>query len=223
MGEAAVPASLMASSVLGGIFAPEGQNLSSFESRGQPLALAHDLRKGLGDYLQLAIEEAGKDVTVDTTVAPLPSFTGGGLPFPIGAPALDPTRRNPERRTLGAPEFPEGFMSLLTERQTGGGEGPPDDYPPDDYPPDDDEGDPRFRADPEVRARGERDEDFSIDRPPSGFGPTPSTPAGVWPDSGMSDPNWASVTEAQGDGDVTDLDQAQGAIELLMQQLRPRA
>jgi hypothetical protein len=75
----------------------------------------------------------------------------------------------------------------------GGGE----DEGPD--PPDDDEGDPRFRA-----------------------GTTPSTPAGVWPGSDMSDPNWASVTEAQGDGDVTDLDQAQGAIELLMQQLRPR-
>mgnify|MGYP001590395630 CR=1 FL=1 len=108
MGAYAVPASLIGSSLLGGLFAPEGQELSSFEGIPglDPRESLGEYKNLLNDYLQVALNEAGKPASVDTTVAPLPMIVGGGLPLTsISAPAHDPARRSPERRTLTAPDL----------------------------------------------------------------------------------------------------------------------
>mgnify|MGYP001562311192 CR=1 FL=1 len=110
---------------LGGIFAPEGQELSAFDTDAlYPPAVAENYKALLDSYLNLALSEAAKPVTMDTTMAPLPSFSGGGLPFNISAPAMDPARRNPERRTFEAPDvagaFPGWFPNAGAD---GAGEG----------------------------------------------------------------------------------------------------
>ena len=103
MGQAALPAALLGSSAIGSIFAPEGQELSSFEGRGNtdinPVNYAQGLGQTLSSFLEMAMNEAAQPVTAQTTVAPLPSFGGGGLPFDIAVPAVDPNRLNASLRT----------------------------------------------------------------------------------------------------------------------------
>ena len=66
MKAAGLPIGAAASGLLGGIFAPEGQELSSFEGTDAlyPPAVAENYKALLDSYLNLALSEAAKPVTV---------------------------------------------------------------------------------------------------------------------------------------------------------------
>ena len=187
---------------LGAIFAPEGQELSSFEEYNpeiDPRAQATDLNKYLSAYLNMALDEAREPVTSSTVVKPLPSFSGGGLPFDISAPAVDPHRQ---------------IASLRTLEPSGGQLSP---WPSPD----------------ELNRRPGTTPRRPVPRPPAsggGGGGTgggePSRPALPRPDGGQA-AMFAPAEEDSGSydlsqfsgGEPSDLDQAEGAIELLLQQL----
>ena len=219
MGAAAIP--IIASGALGamgGIFAPEGQELSSFENLPapyrdlDPAIFADALKTGLSDYLSLAVSEAGRPVTVDTTAAPLPNFSGGGLPFTISAPAMDPGRRNPTRRTFAGPEIPATFAADVRGTPTTPGPGEPGfgldlTTPPQGWPegmpwPPFNPGDFGAAADP----RAAEYASFISNNPGD--------------EGRASDALGFDTSGFAGSGDPADLDEAEGAIELLMQQIR---
>lgn len=201
MGQAALPAALLGSGALGSIFAPEGQELSSFEgvdSDISPSSNARSLGRNLQSYLDLVLSEAGRPITAQTTVAPLSSFGGGGLPFDIAAPAVDPNRLDASRRTIPGLPVEDFFHRPPT---------PSDGSPPDPGGPwTPDEGSPISTTMPVPRSRG---------------------PA--WPGSGEPVSRIMPVPNPNGperpglglvDGSTNDLDQAEGAIALLMDQLQ---
>lgn len=101
--------------LLGGLTAPEGQELQTFEGTGatDPRNMMGETRGVISDLLTALLDEAAKPTTVKTTVNPLPSFAGGGLPMAIGAMGQDPNRLNPDLRTT------PGF-SMKRRRLTGG-------------------------------------------------------------------------------------------------------
>lgn len=233
-------------SSLGAIFAPEGQELDSFQRSGvptTPVGTAQDIGRYLESYLGMALKEAGAPVTSNTTVAPLPAFSGGGLPFDISAPAVDPNRMDASRRTIPGFDIPGDF---------GDGEAFPDLSPGDSMP-----GQPPYQ-DPDAPEEGMK--------PPYRYEPIPPTKRTLGPpeedglslgpprddafdvDFGRERPGMDENTrrrlssEAEGyglgrrpgqpnpleggfdftqpgGGAVPDLDQAEGAIALLMQQL----
>lgn len=102
----ALMAGMMGSSLIGGITAPQGQQLTSFEGipGADPAEMFGETKGLLSDYLNAMITQAGQPVKLNTTVAPLPIFKGGALPTSIGATALDPNRYSPSlRETPGTP------------------------------------------------------------------------------------------------------------------------
>ena len=185
--EAGLAAATIGSTLIGGILAGDGQEVSSFEGDPEldPGMNAAQLKRGMGDYLQLAIAEAGKPDNIDTNVAPLPNFGGGGLPMNISAPAMDPARRNPERRTFAPVDIPSDFGKDLLSGNAGpvGGSAP-------------------------------GDGGVNADDPPLGW-PSPDDDLG-----GDNDPPHEPPQGSSAMTDPQSIDQAQGAIELLMQQLR---
>ena len=197
MGSAVIPA---IASGLGSIFAPEGQRLSSFENSNNanvnPAGQAANLGQYLQSYLQLAAREAGAPVTAQTTVAPLPSFGGGGLPFDIAAPAVDPNRMDASRRTI--PGLPIGDLF-----------GSPSPAPPPDGTPD--PGGP-WTPDSSEPGHGTIDWTKHHDN-----GPIDMTKL----DPGNNDQwNPGSDEPVSRTMPGPDLDQAEGAIALLMAQLQ---
>ena len=207
MGQAALPlATLGAGGLgsLGAIFAPEGQELSSFENTAtDPKNMAQFLGNELKNYLSVAMAEAGRPVTANTTVHPLPSFSGGGLPFDISAPAVDPNRLDASRRTLpgiGAYETGDGPRGPRTPFD-------PEPIPKDDPPPSEDDpptSGPYHTVNP-------------VPLNPGIFGPSVSDGIPTLGEGG--DVSGGYDLSQFGGGDLSDLDQAQGAIELLLQQL----
>jgi len=99
--EIALISSVLGGSLLGGITAPEGQELSSFEGEGEldPKIMMGGVKSQLDDLLNAVIARANEPVTLRTTVNPLPSFVGGALPMAISAPGQDANRLNPNLRT----------------------------------------------------------------------------------------------------------------------------
>ena len=187
-----LPAAVLGSSIIGGLTAPEGQELSSFEGREDgvgPTGAADEIWKHLQSYLTMALTEAQQPVGVRTTVHPLPSFSGGGLPFDIAAPAVDPNRLDASLRTLE----PSGYQTLIPEL-FGGQDWPVrDDRPPRDPRPSGDDDDP-----PVSKPRG-------VDE-----GHT---------EEGGSAASGYNLSQFGAGEDVSDVDQAQGAIDLLLEQL----
>ena len=211
MGQAALPLSMIGSAILASVTAPEGQELSSFEgtpgSITDPKPQAGNLAGYLNNYLQMSLDEATRPMTVNTTVHPLPSFSGGGLPFDIGAPAVDPNRLDASRRTTQL--YPDDSV-----RDPGGWPHNPNPQPDQDP---DEEG-PWYPGPKPIPA-------------PSGTGLQPRT---LQPRPGYSGPASDDVPtlggssddvsgqydlEQFGGGDLSDLDQAEGAIALLLKQL----
>lgn len=162
---------------LGAIFAPEGQELEGFQGKNNPNALLDRGVATLDDILQLVLSEAANPPTINTSAAPLPSFVGGGLPMTIGAPALDPNRRTPSRRSIpGLNVDPETSFRQLNQ------------YPhQNEHPIDDGGGDDD----------GGEDDGGGYGNTPFAFSPGPA----------------ASPMPVSGDPEI---DQAQGALELLM-------
>ena len=203
-------------SSLGAIFAPEGQELDSFQRSGvptTPVGTAQDIGRYLESYLGMALKEAGAPVTSNTTVAPLPAFSGGGLPFDISAPAVDPNRMDASRRTIPGFDIPGDF---------GDGEAFPDLSPGDPVP-----GQPPYQ-DPGAPGEGTKPPYRYKPIPPDGNTPTRRTLGPSEDDMfdvgfGRERPDMDGVFDftEPGGGDVSDVDQAEGAIELLLQQLGP--
>jgi hypothetical protein len=111
--EGAMIAAMLGSSVLGGIMAPEGQELTSFEGipGADPAVMFGEAKGQIGDYLGALLKLAGEPVTLNTSVAPLPAFRGGSLPMSIAAPAQDPNRTNVSRRSVPGVEIPRRTLS----------------------------------------------------------------------------------------------------------------
>lgn len=108
MGAAALPLAMIGSSAIGGLTAPEGQELQSFEgvSGADPRDAVSDFGGILADLFGASLDQVAEPVTLNTTFAPLPSYHGGGLPMPISAPAMDPNRLHPERKTIPGIQIP---------------------------------------------------------------------------------------------------------------------
>lgn len=129
-GSAALLASILGSSLIGGITAPTGQELTSFEGvpGADPAQMFGETKGLLGDYLSSLIDNAGQPVNMKTTVAPLPAFKGGALPMAIGAPAVDLNRYNPELRQTPGLQIPKRQLSVVdpsgTRRRTHYYDGP---------------------------------------------------------------------------------------------------
>ena len=200
MGQAALPAAVLGSSIIGGLTAPEGQELSSFEGRDSgvgPTGAADEIWKHLQSYLTMALTEAQQPVSVRTTVPPLPSFGGGGLPFDIAAPAIDPNRADASLRTLQ----PSGYQTLIPELFGGGGDGSDGSGGGD--------GGTGGHQPPQTRPQSDSGEEILM---------MGSSPEGV---SGTNPPQSGYNLDQFGAGEnVSDLDQAEGAIDLLLQQLQ---
>lgn len=83
-----------------GLTAPQGQKLSSFAGTDvDPTKLLSGAQTQLSSLFSDLLARAESPVEIKTTVPPLPSFVGGGLPMAIAAPAMDPNRLNPALRT----------------------------------------------------------------------------------------------------------------------------
>lgn len=95
-----------------------GQELQSFEGEGDisPVSMLRQGKGVLQDWMTATMDRAGQPVNLQTTVQPLPSFSGGGLPFSIGAPGLDPNRD-----TGGARVIPRLGDIVRHNVQSGGG------------------------------------------------------------------------------------------------------
>lgn len=109
----ALLAGTIGSSAMGSIFAPNGQQLESFHNRegidpGQMLSEGKGL---ISDLLGSLIDDANSPTTIHTTVKPLPSFAGGGLPMAIGAPGRDDNQMNPDLRTTPGLNIPKRSLS----------------------------------------------------------------------------------------------------------------
>ena len=210
---------LAGSSLMSGKGGGDGQELSPFEGDLDPNQIAGQLKGGLTDYLKAAIAKANEPVRLNTTVAPLPNFTGGGLPMDISAPAMDPNRRDPSRRTFstGAELNLDNFFDYQVPPPGGGsglrpdGTGPPVDlqggHP----------GHPQGPGEPDES--GPYSPGYAPDDP--GWNPDETSQAFDM-DSGSPEGD-AGNYGAFDDGSDMGFDQAQGAIELLMNQLQSGA
>lgn len=104
---------ILGSSLIGGVTAPEGQELSSFEGRGgiDPAVMMGESKDLIAQLISSLTDRANEDITLKTTVNPNPSFAGGALPMAIGTTGMDPRRLNPSLRTTTA-TAPIGKRSL---------------------------------------------------------------------------------------------------------------
>ena len=190
----------------------DGQQMSSFEGVPglDPREMTGEVKNALNDYLQMAIGELERPVSIDTTVAPAPLFTGGGLPMNIGALAQDPARRNPARRTLGAPDL-SSFRrpsDVDTVAVRGGSEQASDKNAP-------------TPIDALLPGRPRRDAVEGPERRTLGMPERTEPGQGTREEVGMMASSAPSPMGGQADFmSSPDLDQAVGGVELLMQQLR---
>lgn len=97
----ALISAMLGSSLIGGLTAPQGQQLQSFEGKGgnDPNQMMGETKGLMMDYLNTLIDTANSPAKINTTVNPLPSFKGGALPMAIAAPGMDANRLNPELRS----------------------------------------------------------------------------------------------------------------------------
>lgn len=104
--------------VLANMFAPEGQELSSFEGRGavDPVAMLTRVNDLIGRVGAGVAERAATPISLPSSyVQNVPTFTGGGLPMPIGVSASDPALGNPSLLNLqGMGQFQDLFSDLGT-------------------------------------------------------------------------------------------------------------
>ncbi len=99
MGAAAYPMiGMLGSSLISSIFAPDGQELQTFEGEGNldPRNIMGESRSSINDMIGLLKARADRPVELRSSYAQnLPVFTGGGLPMPIGIYGTDPALRDP--------------------------------------------------------------------------------------------------------------------------------
>ena len=191
----ALMASILGSSILGGLMAPEGQELESFSRQGgdiDPRSMLRDARSGVLNVSEHATDRLNDPLLLETRVPSLPAFVGGGLPFAIAAPAQDQAYVNPAvavspGRAMRRP-LPAG-------QETRGGTDPSVPQPPQNG------GDIPYNPDnPESPKPPYRNPNATVTRRPLG-------PDGV---------------RNLGEGDPDDVSRAMGAAQMLMQLSKPR-
>ena len=140
---ATIQAAIAAGGALGGpvlsqLFAPEGQELSSFEGRGRvdPVSLlsqANWLNNAVG---RAVTNRAASPISLPSSYVQQPgAYSGGGLPMPIGLVASDPALANPSLLSLPGMEDFAGMFDHLDNQGvpsvTGPGGTDPDQPEPD--------------------------------------------------------------------------------------------
>lgn len=102
--------------VLSSLFAPEGQELSSFEGRGalDPVSMLSNVNSLIGRIGKGVSERASTPFSLPSAYVQTPAnFTGGGLPMPIGVSGEDPALANPSLLNLnGMGQFQDLFSGL---------------------------------------------------------------------------------------------------------------
>lgn len=102
--------------VLASLFAPDGQELSSFEGHGaiDPVTMLSNVNTLLGRIGQGVSDRAASPVAVPSAYAQQPAvYSGGGLPMPIGLTAQDPALANSSLLNLqGLGQFQNLFQGL---------------------------------------------------------------------------------------------------------------
>ena len=119
--------------LLGGMFAPEGQERQSFEGTDvSPLAMMRQSNALAGDLGKALAGRAAGGVNLPSAYAQQPgSYSGGGLPMPIGVVASDPALANPSMLSLaGLEEFRDLFGGGTGPGVIGQPDGPSDYTPP---------------------------------------------------------------------------------------------
>lgn len=90
---------ILGGDAISGITAPRPQYRQSFAGTAMdPTKLGGSIKDALTSYLGETEDRAHAGTNIDTTVNPLPSFVGGGLPMTIAAPGMDARRL--QRRSL---------------------------------------------------------------------------------------------------------------------------
>lgn len=93
MGAAALPLALIGSSVASGFLSPKPEELESFEgTQVDPLQFLTRAKYFLENALGSAVNVANEPVTLPEPNLSLPSFSGGGLPMPIGTTPKRPQK-----------------------------------------------------------------------------------------------------------------------------------
>jgi len=106
---AALMAAILGGSVLGGVTAPQGQKLQSFAGHGSeldPRTMSREAKEMIQAHLSELTRHAAEPVNFETTVNPLPSFVGGGLPMGISAPGMDRNRLSLSTGSLSRRRLP---------------------------------------------------------------------------------------------------------------------
>jgi hypothetical protein len=102
--------------MLGGLTAPEGQELSSFEGKGaiDPVNMLNHVNDLIGRIGQGVTDRAATPVSVPSAYVQQPGvYTGGGMPMPIGLVGMDPALSNPSLLNLqGMGQFQNIFNGV---------------------------------------------------------------------------------------------------------------
>ena len=96
-------AAMIGAQLVGGLLGggDEAQERASFRNQKvsgvsvDPRNLQAQAKVGGEDMLSALLDWLGQDITMKTTVQPLPSYVGGGLPMAISAPGKDQALANP--------------------------------------------------------------------------------------------------------------------------------
>lgn len=201
----------MGGNALSSLFAPDGQELQSFEGEGAripgstytTLDPRHTLGVAQGNIsgmLGTLRDRASQPINLrGATVQQPPVFTGGGLPMPIGVSGTDPALADPSMLSLPGLKFSPFFGGL--------------DYPRDNY------GDPDYEP-PRPGDGGVPGERPGPDGAPKHVGPVPMSTSPT-PSTTPRRRNAVTAATAAPSNVSThdDLPQAAGAVELLLRSM----
>jgi hypothetical protein len=167
--------------VLASMFAPEGQELSSFEGiegapEIDPVNVMRQLSGILGGYGDALTDKLARGPSLPSSyVQDVPTFTGGGLPMPIGVTGRDPALS--DRSLLSRPGPDLSGLFALPPSIDRPRPGPAGGTPPESGSTTPGPGDPGNRGGTPGPGRG-------VPRVPT---PTPGSPSGTTPAPGRGD------------------------------------
>lgn len=122
-GLGALIGSQIAGPVISAMFAPEGQELNSFEGTDvDPREILSGTHGMLGEFGRALSNRALTPVSLPSSYVQQPgAYAGGTLPFPIGVVASDPALGNPSLLNLpGLGEF-ESLANIFRDMSSAGG------------------------------------------------------------------------------------------------------
>lgn len=125
--------------ILSAMFANEDTEIQGFDGDLHPTKAMLNTRSMIDNLSRMATGYANAPVSLpSSTVQGLPTFTGGGLPTPIGVTGKDPARANPKLLTLpgisdiaGKGDSPRPEVPPPPDNDGDGKPDWPKDFPPD--------------------------------------------------------------------------------------------